>query len=636
MSNQYDIVFPARGRQVFDGGKNNKFERSIIAPNESPDCFNVVFSNGAVETRAGSTKLNTTAVGSFAFDGLFTRRDNTSAETMVAFANGSAWELATTTFTVISGATSIMTAGVAVGATQMENHLFMGNGYVTAYKYNGTNFTRHGVPAATGLVSAASITSSTGVINGEARYKIAYVNSAAAYGDVGTATVTLAVTNGAVYLTGIPVAPASHGVNARRIYRNFVSGATSSYGLVATISDNTTTTYVDNALDAALTTAAPTDNGEPPKYSWIVQHAGRLFCNDVANPGYVWYSEIFEPYTWPSSNFQQVGDASADLVKGGAVYNDGIVITGERATYTWVMPTTDENDWLLIRVKAEFGSRSPYSFFEYNNRLAFAAVQNTKFVGFAALSGKTIDPEASVMDMKIAGSDRISDRIEPDIFDIAEGHIPKIRAMVFKNKAYIAVPYGDDATTNNRIYIFDFSISNLKKQDASWAPLDGINAASFTIYGGYLYYATSDATGFVYRLEASVYSDDGAAIDSYYWTKEFAGNPGHENLQKDFRKVKLLVEKAGAYYMGLTWRVDSDHGGGLTKQIDLTPGSAIWGDFMWGAANWGAGTDQEEVTVSLGQSSGKRIQFKFSNQNTAGQRFKVHGLNFTYNIKGKR
>ncbi len=236
-----------------------------------------------------------------------------------------------------------------------------------------------------------------------------------------------------------------------------------------------------------------------------------------------------------------------------------------------------------------------------------------------------------------AGSDLQSDRIEPEMFLIQETYVGNISAMVFKNKAYVTATYGANNTTNNRVYVFDFSRSNLAKQQTeAWSPIDGLNACQFTIYGGKLYYLSSTATGFVYQLESSLYSDDGGAINSYLWTKEFSGNPGHENLQKDFRKVKLLVDKPGAYYMNLTYRVDSDKGVGTTVQVDLNPGSTIWNAFNWGAALWGGGTDQQEITIPLGSVTGKRIQFKVSNQNVAGQRFKVHGLNFTYNIKGVR
>mgnify|MGYP001591989792 FL=1 len=88
--------------------------------------------------------------------------------------------------------------------------------------------------------------------------------------------------------------------------------------------------------------------------------------------------------------------------------------------------------------------------------------------------------------------------------------------------------------------------------------------------------------------------------------------------------------------MTVAYRVDSDRGEGIARQIDLTPGTSVWGTLIYGTGTWGGGDDQAEVTLTMGQVTGKRIQFKFSNQSTAGQRFKVHGLNFTYNVKGKR
>jgi hypothetical protein len=634
MAQRFDIVYPPKGRALLDGGLNTKFERSIIADNESPECLNVVFSGGAVETRMGSTKLNTAAIGTFVIDGLYTRRDNTTAETMVAFAGGSMWQLAGTSFTTVASAQSVFSAGVRVGTTQYENHMFIGNGTVTPYKYNGAHFTRHGVPRAvsSGMTGTVSATGGSG-LSGTYLYKVAYVNSAAVYGDVSTATAGIAVTAGnSIEISAIPVAPASHGVNARRIYR--ASGAAGTFELISTINDNTTTTLSDTGLTAS--TAAPTDNGEPPVYSVACTHQGRLFVNDTANPGYLWYSNIFEPYTFASTNFQPVGDQSRDLIKSLEVYDNCVVIGCENSVHLLYMPDTSPANWSVIKIRTPYGTKSPFANFLYNNKLMFGAMQNDKFVGFAAISGSSIDPEATTLDVSTAGSDLKSDRIEPDMFDVQEAYVRNISSMVFKNKAYITVTDGANSTTNNRIYIFDFSISNLKKQEASWAPLSGLNAAQFTVYGGSLYYGSSTATGFVYKLEDSGYADDSAAINSYFWTKEFSGLPGHENLQKDFREIRLLVQKAGAYFMGLTHRLDSDKGDGVTQQIDLNPGSTLWNGFFWGQADWGGGTDQEEVKVTLGQVSGKRIQLKFSNLNTSNQRFKVHGLNIRYNIKGKR
>lgn len=65
-------------------------------------------------------------------------------------------------------------------------------------------------------------------------------------------TVVDHTTNGKVQLTAIPVGPT--GVTARHIYRS-KAGTTTPLALVATIADNTTTTYLDNTADSALTTA---------------------------------------------------------------------------------------------------------------------------------------------------------------------------------------------------------------------------------------------------------------------------------------------------------------------------------------------------------------------------------------------
>lgn len=634
MSNRrYSLTFPPKGRQLFDGGKNNKFERSIILDNESPDCANVMFSNGAVETVFGMTKLNTTAVGSFVGDGIYTRHADTGAETMIVFAGGSAWQLTgNSTFTTIASAQSVFTAGVRVAAAEYQNHMFIGNGGVTPYKYNGTDFTRHGVPAPTATMSAATAGSGT-ALTGDLMYTVTYVNSASVEGDIGPATTTLTVAGQNVALTGIPTAPQSHGVAARRLYRSSDGGAT--WERVVEISDNTTTTY-DDAI-TTLGADAPTDNGEPPTYSVCVYHANRLFCNDVNNPNYVWWSEIGEPYTFKATSFQKVGDATSDLVKTLEVYNGSLLIGCSKSATLLVMPDATPANWSPIRLRSRFGSKSPFGAFSYRDQISIPAMDGDKFVGFASIAGAQLDPNATYLENGVVGSELSTERIEPDMFLVQESYVGNISSIVFKNKAYVALTYGNGNSANNRIYVFDFSISNLsKKQKFSWVPITGINAAQFTVYDGKLFFVSSAADGFVYQFDETIYNFDGSAIDSYFWTKEFSGLAGHENLTKDWRTIQLLVEKAGAYFMNVSYRVDSDKGVGKTEQISLDPGGSIWGTMRFGIDEWGGGDDQEEITLTLGQTRGKRIQLKFSNQNVAGQRFKIHGMNLTYNLKGKR
>ncbi len=634
MASPYRRVYPQDGYLLFDGGLNSKYEKAIIEDNESPDCLNVVFENGSVGTRGGATKLNTTAIGTFVGDGLYVRRDDDGAETMIAFAGGTAWQLGTTTFTTISSAQSVFTSGVRVCSAEYEEHRFFGNGYVIPYNYNGTDWTRHGVypPTTTSTVATAP----TGVgLTGVYSYKVTYVNTQSVESDVGPVSNTMTAANENIRITSIPVAPQSFGIAARRLYRTESGGST--YKRVITISDNTTTTYDDAVADGSLGATAPTDKGVPPLYAAIVYHANRLFMVDFTNPNYLYYTDLAEPYTVAATNFIKIGDGTSDIIKGLGVYDNSVVCFCEKSIYMVYMPSTTASEWQVVKSKSAYGSKSPYCLLEYNNKLLFLAVQNDKIAGFAALSGDTVDPSATLLTVSSAGSDLKSDRIETDVFDFVSTYVRNVSGLVFKNKAYISVTKASGNTTNNRVYVMDFSISRLNKnQKEAWVPFTGWNAAQFCVYGGNLYYISSTATGFVYKYDTSVYSDDGSAINSYFWTKEFSGFKQDINSHKDFRFGNFLVDKAGAYYMGISYRVDSDQGQGNETIVDLDPGSTIWGSFLWGGALWGSGSGQEQFMVDLGTAAGKRIQFKFSNRNTAGQRFKVHRGSLSYNVRGSR
>ena len=630
---KFKTIFPPNGRNLLDGGMNSKFQPTLIQESESPDLLNVVFQDGGAGTRDGFRKVNTASVGSFICDGLYTRRGNNSVETMVAFFHGNGYTLDGTSLVTIPSAQSVFTAGVRVGAAQMENHIYFGNGGVNPYKYNGVAFTWHGVNQ---MGQTASFNSNgAGIPNGDYNYKFTFVNSALVEGNPSTASTTFTVATKIINISSIPVAPQSYGVASRKIYRTVAGGTT--FKLVATISDNTTTTYNDNIADANLGATAPTEKGLPPKYSTIIYHKNRLFMNDADNPNFVWYTDLNEPYTVASTNFIIVGDGSTDLVKSFEVQNDELLIFCDRNVYIVYMQDATPSNWSILKSKSAYTSRSPFGNFVYNNKVAFPAMQNDKFVGIAAIEGDTVSPSQSLLSNSSVASELKSDPIEPEMFDIQEAYVGNISSIVFKNIAYIAMTKVSGSTTNNRVYIMDFSITRqTKRNQEAWAPWTGLNVAQFAIYAGSLYYGTSTATGFIYKQDIGVYADDGTAINSYIWTKEFAGLKGHDSYFKDFRFINMLYDLAGTYFMNISVKNDSDKGTGSNNTINLDPMNETWGSMVWGTDVWGGGNYQKDLLFALGTSRGKRVQFKFSNQNTANQRFKVHWINFTYNLKGQR
>lgn len=629
-------IYPDVGTKkvLLDGGLNNKFEKSIIQDEESPDVLNCVFENGSVGTRGGTSKVNTAAAATAVFDALYTRIDKSGAESMVAWVNGTMFTLNSTSFVTVPSAQSVWTAGFRVGADHAENYLFMGNGGSIPEKWNGTEFTRHGVYPPTATATAAS--QAVGVLTGDYLWKYTYVNSGSVESDVSPAMATFTGAAATARVT-IGTATVSFGINSRKLYRTVAGGT--AYKLVATIANNTATTYDDNIADASLGAAAPTDQGVPPNYNIIAFHPGlgRLFLNDPTNENYIWYTEANNPYVVKASNFDRFGNKSSDIVKGFKVLENSLVVFGNRGATIWYFSDNTPANWTKTPVRSNYGCLSPYGIEYWDNGILYPATENGKFVGFAHLVGDTNKPDATLLTISSMGSDLVSEKIETDIFSVQSAYVPNISSISYKNKIYISVTYGANNTTNNRIFVFDHSYSRIRSgQPFSWCPWTGLNAAQFTVFGGTLYYGSSTATGFAYSMNTTSYGDDGTAINSYFFTKDFFGFANEANFYKDFRTLQMLVDKAGSYYMDVVTRVDSDTGVGTTQRVLLTPGTNLWGTLVWGSDFWGSGQYQGDISLDLGTLQGKRIQFKFSNQNTLNQRFKVHYMGFTYNVKGLR
>ena len=115
-------------------------------------------------------------------------------------------------------------------------------------------------PAPTAVtVALASPAAAGNVDNGAHRYLATFVT---ADGETEAGTVSSVVTvvdrtvNGKVQLSAIPLGGAL--VASRKLYRTIAAGST--YLLLATLADNTTTSYLDNISDASLGAGAPSSN----------------------------------------------------------------------------------------------------------------------------------------------------------------------------------------------------------------------------------------------------------------------------------------------------------------------------------------------------------------------------------------
>lgn len=134
-----------------------------------------------------------------------------------------------------------------------------------------------GAEPAPGAITAAlaSPAAAGNVDNGAHRYLATFVTAdGETEAGLVSSTVTVAdkTVNGRVTL-GVPLGGAA--VTARKIYRTAAGGST--YLLLATIADNTTTSYTDNIADASLGAEAPSTNTTAdPLLSTLIRSAREL------------------------------------------------------------------------------------------------------------------------------------------------------------------------------------------------------------------------------------------------------------------------------------------------------------------------------------------------------------------------
>lgn len=125
-------------------------------------------------------------------------------------------------------------------------------------------------------VALASPAVAGSVTAGAHRYRVTFVT---ADGETEGGTVSSAVTvadaavNGKVELTAIPLGGSL--VTSRKIYRTAAGGST--YLLLATLADNTTTAYTDNIVDASLGAGAPSTNStSDPELVTLIKMARQM------------------------------------------------------------------------------------------------------------------------------------------------------------------------------------------------------------------------------------------------------------------------------------------------------------------------------------------------------------------------
>lgn len=184
--------------------------------------------------------------------------------------------------------------------------------------------------------ATATVGASGNVDPGTHRYVVTYVTTYGKESNRSDPSNTVQTTSSQVSLTNIPVSPEAQ-VVSRKIYRD--DGGDALYRLVATISDNTTTTYTDNSSNADLgSTPAPEpassiDNSTPENMVFVFQFDAYIFGVLASDRRTIMWTEANEPEYWPTLNartFPSEITAGIPILGGALIFGTDwtVAITG--------------------------------------------------------------------------------------------------------------------------------------------------------------------------------------------------------------------------------------------------------------------------------------------------------------------
>lgn len=617
----------------FDGGLNTKESPSKIAPQESPECLNVVFDiDGSVATRDGTAIWNTTLVATAAIDhGISYNND------MIIWSNGKMWKNSSTsgtTFTAITASSGRFQTGATVAAVVYQNILFASDGINGPWKYSGSeNFYNMGIDTPS-APTGASIGAGS-VATGTYYYGISFVNTQVVEGQIGSTSAGITLTNSStVRLSSVPIGSTLAGVNQRFIYR--ADNASGPFRKVGSINDNTTTTFDDTTANGAEGKFPITDGTKPTLFNTLALHQERLFFDSAADNTFLRYTNFQNPYISEAENEEPINAGDGFSIQ--AISSQDNFLTIFKRNKTFSIQTVDASDdltWIKRELPGNIGIVGRKAFKQITNGTVFVGMQNNRLSGFHLLQGQSI---TETTDGRMR-SFLISEKIEYDLLNNLNTSLwSNFFLEFFDNRLYAAFT-STSSSANNKIFWLDLTRLGSEGQPGSWSVWDGINPKCLFIHDGKLFFGDSTSTGFVRRFNSGSYSDSGTAINSYFWTKEIGGEDsgGLDSYIKNLRDLYIWYQKLGTYNMNVRIRVDGDTSSGNTYTVSLANTSAAYDSAIYDLSTYAAVRSDFEDRIIVNSLLARRFQVRFDNQNTVNQGFKVHRLEFGMNIRrGKR
>ena len=258
------------------------------------------------------------------FEFTYVNNSSVSVNESIAVVNGLVVkDFLTSPVTIYTG----LTAGHKCTFAILNDQLFISNGYDIILVYTNVD----GTPVVKEMGAPYARDSGvSGNPDGTYYYALTYVVNGVEL-ITGTVSNTLTVATNQISLT-LPVGPTD--TDERKLYRTEAGGST--LKLVATISDNTTTTYTDNIADGSLGATIGAVNSAAPKPQFISVKDERLIgVKNNARPNYFYASETEVEVLFNTIGVSDVsgqGNDNSPLVGMALDYNQ-IVVFSQKSIY---------------------------------------------------------------------------------------------------------------------------------------------------------------------------------------------------------------------------------------------------------------------------------------------------------------
>lgn len=614
------------------GGRNTKDSNTLIRDTEAVDIENFDFSErGALKKVPGSAKLNSTALEANSVNTLYEAIKSDGTSHLLAFCGDSIY-VSTDGGTTFSEAASGFTAGAKWSCCTYADNVIMVNGFDANQIYDFTAVRAMGLTAPSTAPTPA--TGAAGNLTGDYYYKVSFVYSGSE-SNCGVASSLVQPSADKVELTAIPTGGA--GCTQRKLYRT-KAGATVYYEL-ATINDNTTTTYSDDDVDDLLSwKVAPESNTTPGVAKYVIMKDERILYI-MPDSSDFYYSELYKPELTKGTSYRTVGADDGGQLMGAAIYEGDMFfykakkVTDADETYyvghkTYQLsgydPDPESGDWVITLANNAVGGIA-FDTIDYSVSEVICLDDD----GLYSLQRNRL------LSTIVVDTIALSNKIEPDFKKFNKYYLHLASGRVFDSKYYLAVP-GEGRTSNSEIHVLDFkAVQTETGYEAAWTKIRGPVISCFAVFRNRLVYGTDD--GYINVIDEDYTYFDGSEIQAYYDSKYFSAELFDQT--KWFRLLDINITASAYWSFTIVAYVQkgntiSTYTFTKSSSSDGTAQHPLFGKSLFSRFTFGSGSTVSNTVSSkkvrvklkyLGELVKIRFQNIYANKDFSIQGYKIHG-----------